>query len=456
MNAIYFLLLGEIFLLFLAYLVTDKDILSPSVLMCIMFVVSTIFAVLNVGNWDYGATGYSVDAVVLLLTGILCYIIVETVGRKVLFQKQIVRNTKDNKKRETIQEYARLNIFNVPMSKVIGVLLLDIIICILYFNAIRQISGGGGSIFEMFAAYRRNGIALLAGTEAETVGGVVAQLTNVVVISGYIAGYIFINNWIAKDKNTKRQICLGIIVILAVLPSMMSAGRTQILKFFIAFIIYYYILWNQKFKWSRNVSEKFIKLGIISLMAGIPLFYYCLKLLGRQVERGILDYTSSYLGSSIYLFGEYVENPVKRVLWGEESLVGVRKIFSFLGIGEASTAYNLEFRPVGSTISNIYTFFRAPLHDFGVLGMYMFTALVALFFAWMYWGKIKWKKRTNKVNYWVLIYGFFIYWIFVASMLQYSLNYISVGTIVKLILLWIGYRIAIGGKYKFIIRNRII
>ncbi|MCC8101275.1 MAG: oligosaccharide repeat unit polymerase [Clostridiales bacterium] len=440
MDAMILLFVGETILLILAYVITGNDILAPSVLMCIMFVISTFVAILNFANWEYGTTEYSMQATLLILTGLFCFIAAETLTR-ILINKS---KQKGNRGRSINQNkkvtHRELKTIDISAGKIVIVIFFDIVVCVLYYYAIREVVGTSYSGMQVFAAYRRLGVSDMSGEDVTRVSGLIPQLTNVVVVSGYVAGYVLINNLLFGDRNKRRQLGLVIIVILSLLPGTMVAGRTQYLRIFIGLLFYYYILWNQKHHWKKNLSYKMIRIGIIALAVGIPAFYYSLNLLGRLGnKRTMFQYVSSYLGSSIFLFGKYVENPVSRTLWGEESLVGIRKILSFLGVGAASTSYNLEFRSVGAYTSNVYTFFRRPLHDFGLVGMYIFTALVAVFFAYMYWGKIKGAARNHKTNMWVLSYGYLFYWIFVSSISQYSQSILTIGTAVKIILLLLGY-----------------
>ena len=50
MSFLYVLLLGMLSLFFLSYLLSDRDILSPSTMMTIMFSISSLFAILNISN----------------------------------------------------------------------------------------------------------------------------------------------------------------------------------------------------------------------------------------------------------------------------------------------------------------------------------------------------------------------------------------------------------------------
>ena len=172
-----------------------------------------------------------------------------------------------------------------------------------------------------------------------------------------------------------------------------------------------------------------------------------MALLGRKTDKTIFTHVSAYLGSSIALFNLYVEEPIQRNLIGEESLYSVLKVLNFLGLSRASTSYNLEFRSLRIYDSNVYTFFRRPLHDFGLIGMYIFTAAIAFLFAWIYYKKIKYKNKRSCI-YWVLLYGYLFYWIVCSSIIQYSVNYISAGTVITVAIMFILFKFMITNRHK--------
>lgn len=135
------------------------------------------------------------------------------------------------------------------------------------------------------------------------------------------------------------------------------------------------------------------------------------------------------------MFNSYLLNPIQRSEFGEETLINLKKVANIFGIGGTSTSYNLEPRVLGNLTSNVYTFFRRPLHDFGIVGMYIFTILVGLLFCWIYYRKIKSKERSIRVDCWVLAYGYLYYWIFASSILQYGMSYLSVGCILTILII---------------------
>lgn len=421
----------------MAFGLSGKDIMAPSVMMSIMFFVSTIFTLLNVDKWNID---YSLDACMLISSGILVFILAETAFRY-YFCGQL-RGYK------TVHENYDVVAYNVKTWKLVIILLFDFVVCLLYLRSIMSMVGGNlTNLSSYFVAYRRLGISSLKNGDSSGVGGYLHPLLWIVSASGYISIYVFVNNWIAKYKIKYKQILMLLILIASGLPDIMAGGRSGALRLASAFFITYYILWHQKNGWTRNLSWRYIRVGSMSLMVGIPAFYYSLGLLGRTTDKSLGDYASLYLGASIEMLNQYIKAPVERAAWGEESLVSVKKILSHIGIGEMSHSYNLEFRALGAGHSNIYTFFRRPLHDFGFIGMYIFVIFVASFFAWLYFKKIKYRTRKKTIP-WVLLYGYLYYWLVCSSMDQYSQNYISAGTVIVVTLIIAGFHFVTDGTLK--------
>ena len=101
---------------------------------------------------------------------------------------------------------------------------------------------------------------------------------------------------------------------------------------------------------------------------------------------------------------------------------------------------------------NVYTFFRRPLHDFGFGGMLLFTVLVAWLFAWIYYGKIKWRD-TKATPYWIMLYGYLFYWIVMMSIDQYGHSYLSVTTVLQIALMFLWYNFAT--RYKLTLKGKL-
>ena len=430
MENLILLLIFELFLFLAAFYLSQNDIMAPSCMFCIMFIISTTFAILNINNWD--AT-FSFDTTILISTGMLAFVFAEVLFR-FLFCGQLRGSY------TITEEYDDAQISIKPWI-LTAIILFDVVIIYLYLRSIFRVVGGSmTNIYSYFHAYRVMGINSLENEGTSITFGPINSLLRFVTGFGYMGAYMLTRNAVQRNATISAQIKYLIIIVLSILPSMMSGGRTGILRMIAALLILYYISWHQKNGWTRNLSLKYVRIGLIAFFVLAPSFYFSLGLLGRVTNRTMTDYISDYLASSIFLLDQYLEAPTQCISWAEESLVGVRKLLSVLGIGEPSTKYNLEFRYLGIGRSNVYTFFRRPLHDFGYFGMYVFVILIAFFFAWMYYKKIKYQPRNKCMGY-IITYGYLYYWIICASIVQYSVNMISAGAIIQIAIAVIAFKV---------------
>lgn len=423
---LFLLFVLEIILFLIAFMITNRDILSPSCTMSAMFIVSTLFTIINANKWN---VEFSFESLLILISGILTFILTEGFCKSIWSKQNIYEENLINSSVE-IRNWI-----------VVVLVIFNLFVSFWYFSEIRKIVGSTSSIGLMFSTYRNLGVSGLEGRASESVGGILNQLIKITKATGYVGVFIIISNILNAGKRKSRQnILLFVLCLTSLLPVVMIASRGGILMYFSNALIIFYILWHQKNGWHRNLSWKIIRFGIVAIVAGIPLFYYSAFLMGRKNTYGVLEYVSTYIGGSVALFNSYVLNPIPRIQFGEETLINLKKIVNALGFGSTSISYNLESRDLGLLRSNVYTFFRRPLHDFGLFGMYLFTVLVALLFCWMYYKKIKGRDRLIGVDCWVLTYGYLYYWVFASSILQYSMSYISFGcamTISIIILLYL-------------------
>lgn len=453
MNWIFVLFFLELCLFFLAFLLSGKDIMAPSVMMSIMFSISTLFALFSL---EKVKVTYSFEACFLLFSGILTFIIAESLFRVVFQSRPRYLYYMKRLKNHSVPDFQAIKVQN---WMIIALILFDAIVFLQYYNRICYLTGKAGS--EAIAAIRNFSVnAVVVKNEDRLFPLFLTQLLKVVTASGYICSFLLLQKLIAKEKNYFQQMGFLCIVVISQGMNLLSGGRTNLLSFASALLIEYYIIWHYKNGWSRNLSYKYVGVGMFCLIVGAPIFYYSRNLIGRPTTATLFEEIAVYLGYSIYLFDAYVKSPTVPVSFGEETLGG---LFGFLsrvfGIDVYVAKPSLEFRYFSETgRSNIYTFFRRPLHDFGMVGMYIFTILVALLFAWIYYKKIKWRDFNRKTAGWILVYGYLYYWIIVSSMEEFSFSYISFSSVSTILAIVVGYYIMTNFSFRgrrIIIRRKL-
>ncbi|HFR3870655.1 TPA: O-antigen polymerase, partial [Streptococcus suis] len=208
-------------------------------------------------------------------------------------------------------------------------------------------------------------------------------------------------------------------VFLFIYKTSLTGGRQDILKLLVAAIVQTYILQKAKVGWRKVISGRYMMIGLTGLLFGIPSFYYGLFLVGRTTTRSMMESVSTYIGGPIQHFNQFVQNPTSPSRYiRSESLTPILNILGDLGLIDYNETVHLEFRQLGVTIGNVYTFFRRPLHDFGPVGMYLFVFLVGVLFAYLYYVVIRSKRRSDLWDMNVMVYSYLFYWIFLSSIEQ--------------------------------------
>lgn len=442
MNLIYVLLLFEIFLFLFAYCLSERDIMSPSVVMCAMFIISTMFAIMNIENWKII---YSADAVLILVSGMSAFIVAEAFLHA-LIKRHTAYMTKINRVQPT----------PIIISKeiLLFAVILDVIVLSWFFVEICRIVAAYGYVVsgtDIFGKYRTIITSLTQRTDSKVAltGTILNQLIKLVRAMGYISLYVFLNNWFAGRNKKSECILHGLVITASILSYVMEGSRGNILQILSAALIEWYIIWHRKAGWNKVLTKKVVFVGLLCVLIGMPVFYGSVSWMGRSTNKNMLRYIGFYVGGSIQLFDLYLKSDVtKPKVFGEETLVGVLRLLNSLGLELDIRNINLDMiRLDALSQGNVYTFFRRPLHDFGFVGMLIFTVFVSWLFAWIYYGKIKW-KHTRHTPYWIMLYGYLFYWIVLMSIDQYSQTIISLTTALQVILMFLWYDFATRYKLK--------
>lgn len=433
----------EAILFGIAFYGTKRDIMAPSVIFCISLITGTFVAILNLGKWD--ALGdYGLSSCLILSSGILVVVLVEQLVIRVRGRREIrcVRIRSEHGE-ETFHA------FNIQGWKILFLLVFNLSMTLWYFLEIYHIVLAAGWDGNDFIDTYRNIMIDQSGEGSSAGTGLfLNQMLKIVDASAYISLYCIIRNGLAGKAKTWKNIGLGFVCITAHINHLLVGGRSEILHFIVAALIYYYILWHKKFGWNKSLVKKYIVVGLRICVVSIPVFYLLLVSMGRgrsgHAGVNMLQHASIYIGSGVALFDQYIKAPVAGpAFFGEETLIGLSSLLERLGLlSNKVTERFLETRYLtqnGALRSNMYTFFRRPYHDFGWCGMLLFTALVALLFSWVYNKKIKRNTEHKSWDYWNLAYGYLFYWLFFAGFEQRSVYYLSLSTILVICAILVGF-----------------
>lgn len=395
-----------------------KDILSPPLVMATMFLGGTVITTLNVFEWKIDFQ-------------LLTYVIV-ALGIAVFAVPSFYFSQKYEK---TELRISKQRLFKVSRLKMVIVIAIVVIIMGIYIFSIYQLMARVNYPSKNFQYFIKNVDRLGKG---HTLNPIVLTLVKVIDGFAYVCLYMFINNVIIYESKRQADLLLIVPVVLFSAKALLSGGRLDILKIAIAALITTYILHKRKVGWHVNISPMYLKIFTIAVPVGVLGFYYSVSFAGRTLSRTIFQTVATYFGGPVQHLNQYVMAPIESSgIFAQETLLSLMNTISSLTKAFPKTpSVALEYRQLSVTKGNIYTFFRRPLHDFGFFGMLIFTLLVGILFAYIYYRFLKYSVNSVKNDLITIFYGYIAYWVFLASFEQYSFSIISVFTFANLIVMF--------------------
>lgn len=397
---IYVLLLSEIALLIVLLMLYRGDILDPSIIIVSTFLFSSLCALYSIDLWKMALswTTYWV-----IFGGILVFCLG---GAFIRLCGGVLH--KQNKKRQ-------INFIVIEKDKLGIFMMATIAIAIIYayfiFKIARQ-AGANGSWSIIMNVYRTTTSHSLSEDSIPTI---VTYLFRLCIMGGYIILYVLVNNYLIT-KRIDKGLLVSLLTILGI--SLLSGGRTDIMRFICAGITLYFVLYHRFKGWIFRFKPRQAGKIIIGILALAVLFYLLKGAVGRLNQTTLFYYISYYVGGSIELLDLFIKDPpLSSDVFGKETFYG---IYSFIGpkTGNSDWIYTIhkEFRTSnGILIGNVYTMFRSYLYDFGSGGMvilvFLFSMIVSLWYMKIRTNK---KKNCRTIDVSLLIYAFLSHTIFMS------------------------------------------
>ena len=374
---IYFLLMIEVFLLLLALKFEKGDILAPSVIVCMVWILSTLCAVYNIDNWQIQM---HFNTVFSILLGLSVFIFTAELY-SILPKVKIVNN---KRKKTTNLFYNKSKVMNIFLPALILMIALNTITIYMQYRWLVSISGNLSTWIEMMADYRNTSSTW--STDSITKSSLLSNLESLLKASAYVTSYVGINNLVLKKVGFKEILCF-VPGALYIIDRLLNAGRGDILLYFAAVALCIYISLQKKYNWTKKISKKFVRVLLIGIVSVLALFSSARSLVGRLNTLDTMDYITYYVGGSVQNFDLFMQDTVKDVhLFGEETF---STLINYLGktfnIQDWIYIHHLEFRVYhGISTGNVYGAFRYYIYDFGYIGLIILTAIVAVFYSVQY------------------------------------------------------------------------
>lgn len=329
-----------------------KEYVSPSVLFCSGFAISTLFSTLNVYNWNYSI---SPNTVFIILLSVLVFGFGCRLGNRISIRTE--KKWINYNKNWSVRTNSLLFFLGLIVLLCCGVRIFDII----------QTTKSSNLFSGAIALYRYNSAP--------------SKITNIIKICDALVSsiLIFVIIDIAK-KNSHTKYTHYILLVIGIIYYALSSSRIEIIYVFIYGIVAYLI--ELKVKNSKlNIHSIMLalKIGLLLLL----IFFAAGFLTGKsQAQKSMFDNISLYAGSSIDAFDIWL-NRVKHVgnYYGSITLIGISNLLSLLGVNiQVAGDPTLTYINIGNMLhtTNVYTCLAEYISDVGFAGSYIIIMILGM------------------------------------------------------------------------------
>lgn len=423
------LIFSILFLLLLNIFAFKKDLISPSVVVCAVFFISSLCSAYNYKYWGFKIHE---NTYLTIVYGLLLFSVVSFLTEIILHECKIKSNIKP------VNELKIINISRIKIYIFIG-------LCVLFsmwyaFEIIRVARRYGfvSSLSDITGIYRSVSSYGFLSVE-DDINFMCKQLYKFVPAMSYVTLYVFFNNSIVMGK-FKDNIIFLIPSIVYFLFSLISGGRYQIIRVVSAAIFMYYILYMKNSNWRSNIRLSFIFKCMCVLLCFCVFFVLTRELVGRKADKDPVYYITFYAGGSIPLFDSFLQYPpTKSTIWGKETFYSINSFIGrYFDIPELQYITHHEFRlaPTGKSMGNVYTVFRRMIYDFGYVGMTILYSVCAFIYTFLY-NKIKFKRINPNIDLGIIFYSYISFGLTMQFYEEaFFTSIMSIGTIVTFLMIY--------------------
>lgn len=402
-------------LLVLNYYLGRKDIFAPGFLFCLVFFVGELVCLINISSF---AIKFHAITLLVISLGLVGFTLISFIR----FRYMDIRDTGD---------YTRADVQPVSLSNkwylvLIFLQLATIAGFILYLqnlmDAYQELYGVtvGGltdqiSMYDTLTKFRQTQFSRLSSVVSIPY---IWRIGNPVCYScEYITLYILINNWVAKHKINLPQVC---VIALMIIRIIINGSRSPILRIVTAALMIYIVL---KYRSSSGDRESQLRMAgriaiifVIACAAMIALLFS----MGRGDKIGDLKtYLFIYTGAPIVNLDHFLQEYSYGFLTGNTDSIyfgmqTFRSLYNY--IGKLFHNQSLQYKSVlpfmysdnGIEIGNVFTMFQNPVYDFGFIGAFLLTVIMAVYYVMAYRRIRLNPDKSQRIDYWLLFYAYLI------------------------------------------------
>ncbi|MGN8754268.1 O-antigen polymerase [Blautia sp. HCP3S3_C4] len=355
-----FVLIMEFFLIYLVF----KDILNPSVVLAIVFIIASLNLLTNV--YSIGIN-IEVETVAVICVGVFAFFL----GAMLTYNlriKLVIRSYGNNTSRR------EKNIF-VPKRYMVIMLGFNLLGCIYILREVYSLTIKyayyNGSILGALSVFAE---VSKFGNIGLRVGTISTLLSAILEAEAYVCGYIIVKNIIDKKKNS----LLFYSCFVTSLCSTFCQGSRGGIFVIIALITLYIFLYRKR-RQTKRINPRLVRRMVIILIVAILVFLFMGIVTGKQWNISFYEYISVYLGFPISNLDTAIKNGIPQAeIPGIVSFGALlKKILPLFGIEVPNYSYLSKFIYLnGHNMGNVYTIFGPLIVDFGYFGMSLLLIII--------------------------------------------------------------------------------
>lgn len=389
-------ILWLVFLLFLCVAQSRRILLTPQFGFIACFIPQAIFMLFFVDKWDVDFSDETMFAL-LMSTGIFFIVSISCIW----FYQRI------HNPGGTMRRY-RPTVSNEPIyinnTVLFSLFILNVIEIILWMYYV-SILAPGGTWIEKFAYI--SSVGKFGDLEDKIhFPFLLNQFKNFFDASGYMMSYLLLHSIIMKNKGNRGLLLLH--TVCWITNMFFSGNRGPFVTLFIMTIIQAYFIYGKSKGWRFHIKFKTLflvaGLGVLVLCA----LYWTLSWFGRTSSQSLVDYLGVYLSAPLKNFDTFVREGKFGTDWvySETFRNIINSIGRILGNSEWQRNLELPFRNInGYALGNVYTVFYCYLHDFGYVGLFGLTALMAIISQAVYL-KLAYGKKQKNISIKLIVYSY--------------------------------------------------
>ena len=378
----YVLLLAIVVLIFHSSLRMSKfELMSPVPLMLLGLAVSVLLSIIGLLSWNSICLSVEVVCIVsvgslgILSGGFVYQRINQVIKNKAVLQHRSKDDTEDAR---TIGGYTYRG---VPLPKIIllGFFVVTAICLRVYetYEIAKQMGISISDYSAMAAEVRQATESFISADALRLDVGfsfIERQLEKIVWAVGFVAAYLIARAIIERNK---RQIAYAVALMLSTwVFYILAGGRGTIMYHIIAiFTVVSILKYAEPSIDPKGFFKKLVTIGLCSAILCAVGLYAASYLVGRGASSGAVDYVSFYFGGSVPSLELLIETQRGSIIPGINTFYYLFSPLYKLGVIDTYPNYSLLWVNLGGYASNIFTCFARYYMDFGLLGVFILSAL---------------------------------------------------------------------------------